>query len=120
MSLPIEIQNVVDKAEAFEASNTVVALFSEYGSDYLDTSSLDYESIYDKWDELMKEVGHEVMESQGGGEGEGEYCYSVIKLGDKFFKAEWSYYSYNGCDFDYIEDTITEVTPKQKTITVYE
>lgn len=79
---------------------------------------------HDKIKELLQEVdkrfGFEHMECEGGGEGEGEYCYGVIRLSDKYFKAEWSYYSYNGCEYDYIEDTIKEVTPREKTITVYE
>lgn len=69
---------------------------------------------------LLAESGYEHVECEGGGEGEGEYCYGVIKIGDKYLKAEWSYYSYNGCEYDYIKDTIKFVTPTTKTITVYE
>ena len=56
----------------------------------------------------------------GGGEGGGEYCYGVICINGSYYKAEWFYYSYNGCEYDYILDTIKEVTPVEKTITVYE
>lgn len=107
MSLPKEIQDVVDKLEAaggYDASEPILALFTE---DYIMP------------EDIKDEINHEIMEIEGGGEGEGEHCYSVIRVGDKFFKAEWSYYSYNGCDFDYINDTIKEVTPSEKTITVY-
>lgn len=69
---------------------------------------------------LLREAGYEFIESEGGGEGQGEYCYGVIKLGEVYLKAEWSYYSYNGCEYDYILETVRAVTPKTKTITVYE
>ena len=68
----------------------------------------------------LKDMEFDHIESEPGGEGEGEYCYGVVRLGEKYYKAEWTYYSYNGCEYDYIEDTIKEVTPVQKTITVYE
>lgn len=63
---------------------------------------------------------YDVMVLEGGCEGGGEYCYGVIRLGDKFIKGEWSYYSYDCDDFDNIENTLRFVTPKTKTITVYE
>jgi len=115
MSLPIEIQEIVDKCEAAGYSGAVIALFD---TDYeLETPSSDWDAERNFRKNLFDEINHKIMVCE---EGEGEYCYSVIRIGDKFFKAEWSYYSYNGCDFDYIEDTIKEVTPKEKTITVYE
>lgn len=64
--------------------------------------------------------GYEFIVSKGGSEGEGEYCYGVIKLGDIYLKAEWSYYSYDGAQYDDILNTLRVVTPKEKTITVYE
>lgn len=71
-------------------------------------------------DSFLKDKGYKAMESEGGHEGGGEYCYGVIRLGDKYYKAGWAYYSYNGCEYDYIEDTIKEVTPVEKTVIVYE
>lgn len=68
---------------------------------------------------LLAESGYEHIECHGG-QDEGEYCYGVIKIGDKYLKAEWSYYSYDGCEYNYIKDTIKFVTPTTKTITVYE
>jgi hypothetical protein len=41
----------------------------------------------------------------------------IFKVGDQFFKMTGFYSSY---DADEWEDTITEVTPREKTITVYE
>lgn len=119
MSLPIEIQSIVDKCEAEGLGNIVVSLFAEYGPDYLETGS-DWNGDTKKFNQLLEHFDYKMMQCEGGGEGEGEYCHSVIRIGNKFFKAEWSYYSYNGCDFDYIESTIKEVFPHEKTITVYE
>lgn len=69
---------------------------------------------------VLDKFGYAWLEQEGGGEGGSEYCYGVFQLGDKVYRAEYSYYSYNGHEFDYIVDTLREVTPKQKTITVYE
>lgn len=70
------------------------------------------------FDKLLLKYEH--IQQEGGGEGGSEYCYGVFKLNDKYFKAEYSYYSYNGFDYDYIADTLHEVHPIEKTITVYE
>ena len=60
------------------------------------------------------------LKDHHGGEGEGEYYYSVYeftKSGEsEFIKFEGSYYSYAGTEFD----SWFFVTPKSKTITVYE
>ena len=74
----------------------------------------------DKFNEIASKYNYRNVEGEGGHEGGGEYCYGVIEVDGTFFKAEWSYYSYSGCDYDYINDTIKEVTPFTKTITVYE
>jgi len=60
------------------------------------------------------------VEREGGGEGGGEYCYSVYSIFDKFVRFEYSYYSYQGYDMDCAEATLRIVTPKEKTIIVYE
>lgn len=75
--------------------------------------------IHDVKDKLF-ELGYEHLEQEGGGEGGSEYCYGVFRLGDKIYKAEYSYYSYNGHEYDGIYHTLKEVKPVQKTITVYE
>ena len=69
---------------------------------------------------ILDQYGYEALEGDYGGEGEGEYCYGVIRFQGKYYKAEWSYYSYNGCGYDDIESTVKEVVPKEKTIIVYE
>lgn len=59
---------------------------------------------------------------QHGGEGEGEDWFSVkhFKDHDLYIKVSGNYYSHNGTDFEDWEDAVKQVTPKQKTITVYE
>lgn len=86
----------------------------------LEAYSVESKSLQDLRKKLLAESGYKFIESEGGGEGEGEYCYGVIKLDNKYYKAEWSYYSYQGCNYDDIKYTICEVAPVEKTITVYE
>ena len=68
-------------------------------------------------DALETKYGYEHLEQEGGG---AEHCYGVFKLKDKVYKAEYSYYSYHGDNYDDIESTLREVTPVQKTITVWQ
>ena len=62
--------------------------------------------------------GVEFIEQEGGDEGGGEDCYTVLKVGGVFYKITYSYYSHYGVDLDYASVYI--VTPQEKTITVYE
>ena len=71
-------------------------------------------------EEISEYLNYEHLQQEGGGEGGSEYCYGVFRLGIEIYKAEYSYYSHNGCEYDYILDTLQEVKPVQKTITVYE
>lgn len=68
----------------------------------------------------VEEFEYEHLQQEGGGEGGSEYCYGVFKLGDITYRAEYSYYSYHGCEYDGIQETLKEVKPTVKTITVYE
>lgn len=61
---------------------------------------------------------YEFIIQEGGGEG--EYCYGVFKFNDILYKCKWSYYSYEGYNYDGAFDTLMEVKEKQKTITIYE
>lgn len=63
---------------------------------------------------------YEHLEQEGGGEGGGEYCYGVFSLKGKIYKGTYSYYSYNGHEYDGIERTLKEVKPVEKVVTVYE
>lgn len=91
-------------------------LYQEKLDKYFEESN----KLRDMRNSLLSQSGYEHIVSEGGGEGEGEYCYGVIKIGDTYLKAEWSYYSYDGCEYDDIFNTLKVVTPRQKTITVYE
>lgn len=61
-----------------------------------------------------------ILNKMEAGEGGSEYCYGVFKLDDKIYKAEYSYYSYHGNEYDDIAYSLREVRPVEKTITVYE
>ena len=87
---------------------------------YVSGEERSWEEDRDAQEKLLSQFDYKLIESEGGHEGGGEYCYGIIKFQGKFYKAEWQYYSYNGCEYDYIEETIKEVTPVEKTITVYE
>jgi hypothetical protein len=117
--LPIEIKNIVDICKDKGYYNVVPAIFYEYRSPETDNNNYNYADADKFWQEVKKSVGLEIVQSKDGGEGEGEYCYSVIKLDGKFFKAEWPYYSYGGWYFDDIQYTIQEVLPYEETVTVY-
>ena len=79
---------------------------------------------YEDWKKdckkFLEDIPYTHLEQEGGGEGGSEYCYGVFQLGDKIYRAEYSYYSYNGHEYDYILDTLEEVKPVEKTITTYE
>ncbi len=77
-----------------------------------------YGDIKDKaW---AKENNLKFIEGETGGESSGEYCYAIFSWKEKVYKIEFSYYSYHGNDFDGVEDTIREVKPVEKLVTVYE
>jgi len=60
----------------------------------------------------------EHIQHEGGGEGGAQDCESIIKVDDQYYSITYTYMSYDGFDFDYAE--AFKVTPKEKTITVYE
>lgn len=68
--------------------------------------------------ECVKSFKH--LEQEGGGEGGSEYCYGIFELNGVIYKAEYSYYSYEGHEYYGISDTLQIVKPVEKTITVYE
>lgn len=108
------MNEILDYIKKFTGEEVDLGLLSEM----LDEGRLDYH--YDLITRLESEGNYEVVDLKYGCEGGGEYCYGVFRLGDKFIKGEWSYYSYAGSDFDDVESTLRFVTPKTKTITVYE
>jgi hypothetical protein len=62
----------------------------------------------------------EHIQQEGGGEGGSEYCYGIFKLNDKYYKAEYSYYSYNGHEYEGICESLIEVFPVERLVTFYE
>lgn len=76
------------------------------------------EELETKFEVIVSKYKH--IYSEGGGEGGAEYCESVFKYGDKFYKVDYSYSSYWGYYTDTIWENIREVNPKQKVVTVYE
>ena len=69
---------------------------------------------------ILSEYAYKHIEQEGGGEGGGEYCYGIFQLNGVFYKAEYSYYSCDGYNYDDIISTLKIVQPKEKMITVYE
>jgi hypothetical protein len=67
--------------------------------------------------ELRGESVKPVFVERTGGEGQGDYASVVFQVGTQFFRKEGYYASHYGYDWD---GTFSEVSPVQKTITVYE
>lgn len=68
---------------------------------------------YVKDGELMKH-----LEQDGGGEGGGEHCETVVQAGGKYYKIVYSYYSYDG--YNYEDADVYEVVPVERLVTFYE
>jgi hypothetical protein len=78
-----------------------------------------YEADYDVPDSVVvngETYPLEVLEADTGGEGHGEYCFVVVKVGDQLFRKEGYYASHHGTDWD---GTFEEVEAFEKTITDY-
>jgi hypothetical protein len=58
----------------------------------------------------------ELVESDGGHEGDGEYMDVVFKVGERYFRQDGSYDSWNGGEWD---GEVEEVEPRQITVTRY-
>jgi len=59
-----------------------------------------------------------VMEYDGGGEGGAEDCYSIIRVGKRYFRCDYEYYSYEG--FNYTDESeVYEVVPKKVEVIQY-
>lgn len=86
----------------------------------LEVEGMDWREVDDFINAKLDEKGYKHLKQSGGGEGGAEYCYGVFEFDGKIYRAEYSYYSYNGFEYDYIVDTLKEVQPKTRTITVYE
>jgi hypothetical protein len=54
----------------------------------------------------------------GGGEGGGEGCFTILRVGDAHYKVTYSYASYDGFNFDYME--VKKVVPRTKVVVEFE
>lgn len=91
--------------ELYEKMNTEYSEVRDYNN-----------SLQDKY---LSSIGYKHLEQEGGGTGGAEECHGVFTFKGKYYRCHYSYYSYNGHEYDYIEDTIEEVEPFEKTVTMY-
>ena len=71
--------------------------------------------------DLGKIEGYRHLEQEGVvTSGGSEYCHGVFEYKGVIYRAEWSYYSYDGHDYDYILNTVEIVKPVQRMVTFYE
>jgi len=70
-----------------------------------------------RWD---SENGFKIVDEKSNEEGGGEYCYTVFSWRGKYYYGEYTYYSHDGCYYDNFVYSLSEVSPKEKTVTVYE
>jgi len=93
-------------------------------NDFSEVYNIPYNGDYEKYKVDLKALeqiwGYERLDQDGGGEGGSEYCYGVFRLKGNVYKAEYSYYSYAGHEYDGIVDTLKIVKPVEKTIIVWE
>ena len=70
-------------------------------------------------DSFLETHGAEEVDSEGGYEGEGEYCHRIILFKEEniFIKIQASYYSYGGVELDYAE--VYEVESREVVVTQY-
>jgi hypothetical protein len=71
------------------------------------------------FDKIKTEFGYELLQEEGGGEGGAEYCYGVFSLKGKTYKAEFSYFSYDGNSTNGCANSLKEVTPVIQKVTVW-
>lgn len=86
----------------------------DYWSDIL-VNFLEY-NIVDGWN-LPEDCC--LVQQEGGGEGGAEDCFAVFSWKDKYYRVNYNYYSYHGYD-NLDMESIYEVFPKEKVVTVFE
>lgn len=120
--------NTID--DAVKLLKLTVKDFGKYYSESADKESYErFEVItaleHPDWSEYV--TAHELIKQNfnltlvqvfGGQEGDGSDYWFIIKLDGQFFKLPAFYDSYADCS--YYWDDVHEVTPKRKTITVYD
>ena len=73
---------------------------------------------FEDGDYVVDGVDMKHIEQDGGGEGGGEHCETVVQAGDKYYKIVYSYYSYEGYNYDGAD--VYEVIPTERLVTFYE
>ena len=73
---------------------------------------------FQEGDYVMNGVDMKHIEQEGGGEGGGEHCETVVQAGDAYYKIVYSYYSYDG--YNYEDADVYEVVPVERLVTFYE
>lgn len=73
---------------------------------------------FEDGDYVINGVDMKHIEKNGGGEGGGEHCETVVQAGDKYYKIVYSYYSYDG--YNYEDADVYEVVPVERLVTFYE
>lgn len=102
----VNIEEIKEKLEEIFGES------SRYGFDFVDFLTGDY-------DEEAAEAGKVVWISQdGGGEGGAESCETIFSIDGVIYRVTYSYYSHHGFETEYAQASV--VTPKEKTIIVYE
>jgi hypothetical protein len=78
---------------------------------------LELEGFWGKHKELATEVV-QCVEQDGGGEGGAESCHIILKVDGEYWQYNYSYYSHHG--YEHYNNTLMQVFPKEKTVTVFE
>lgn len=95
----------------------------DYLDDFLADTPLNVEDLltgnFDRGDEpYLKSMGLELVECCEGDVAEPSERWSVLKIGEEYWKVEFNYYSFSGHEW---EDSVAyRVTPKEKLVVVWE
>lgn len=108
---------------AFEFQRALVRLLVEDYEDVVYPPNWVWSELGELSNEPVQDFGTVDVVLQEGGEGQGDQYFIVWKLTDEngdeyYFRADGYYSSYEGVEWDGAE--LRQVTPREKTITVYE
>ena len=85
----------------------------------VDSDSLDYEEKNKLVQKVLSDWEYKHISCEGGGEGGAEACEAIFSLKGEYFKVQYQYRSHEGYEYSDIAHTLTKVTPKEKTVTVF-